>query len=169
MRLSTILVVATMLAMIGAACSSEDATDVRIELSNPVPGFDSMGPFVASGGSAEDGVICATGEGSLVAVQDTSDGGLLADYDFICDDVGGSFTLQLQLPQEIVADATVWDAAVSGILDINTPWIVLTGEGNYEDMEGDGMSGWRALEAGKGPDTGGGVFNVFEGDVRTTG
>ena len=44
------------MAVIGAACSQESASDVRIELSNPVPGLDSMGLFEASGGAVEDGV-----------------------------------------------------------------------------------------------------------------
>jgi hypothetical protein len=167
MQRSIITTTLAILAVLGGAWYSSDASDVRIELSNPVPGFNSMGPFEATGGAVDDGVICAAGEGSMMAVEDTADGGVLAEYEFRCHD-GGNFSLQLQVPPEVVADASLWDRAVDGVLEVNTPWIVLTGGGSFAELEGDGMFGWTALEAGKGPDAGGGVFNVFEGDVRAS-
>lgn len=150
------------------ACSGSDASDVRIELTNPVPGFDSMGPFEATGGAVDDGVLCADGEGSLMAVEETADGGMLSEFELRCPD-GEGFRLQLQVPPEIVTDQSAWDRAVDGTLEVNTPWIVLTGEGRFASLEGDGMYGWTALEPGNGPDVGGGVLNVFEGDLTVSG
>ncbi len=112
--------------------------------------------------------MCRQGEGSLMAVEDTAEGGVLAEYEFRCSD-GGAFRVQLQVPPEMVADESNWERAVNGELEVNTPWIVLTGEGRFAELEGDGMYGWRALEPGKGPGDGGGVFNVFEGDVTASG
>jgi hypothetical protein len=162
------VVIVGILVVLGAACSGSDASDVRIELSNQVPGFDSMGPFEAIGGAVDDGVVCSRGEGSLMAVDDAADGGVLAEYEFRCAD-GGAFTLQVQVPPNLGADQALWEQAVAGVLEVNTPWIVLTGEGGLSALEGGGMYGWRAIEPGKGPGDGGGVFNVFEGDVKASG
>ena len=150
------------------ACSGSDASDVRIEVSNHVPGFDSMGPFAATGGAVDDGVMCASGEGSLMAAEETADGGILSEFELRCTD-GDDFRLQLQVPPELVTDQAAWDRAVDGTLEVNTPWIVLTGQGRFAGLEGDGMSGWRALEPGKGPGDGGGVLTVFEGDLTVSG
>lgn len=168
MQRAAVTTMIAVIALLVAACSGSDASDVRIELSNSVPGFDSMGPFEATGGAVDDGVVCASGEGSLMAVEETADGGLLSEFEFQCTD-GDGFRLQLQVPPEIVTDESVRDRAVDGALEVNTPWIVLTGEGRFANLEGDGMYGWRALEPGKGPGDGGGVFDVFEGDLTASG
>lgn len=168
MQRGVVMATIAVLVVLVSACSGSDASDVRIELSNQVPGFDSMGPFEAAGGAVDDGVMCASGEGSLMAVEETADGGILSEFEFRCTE-GDGFRLQLQVPPEIVTDQSGWDRAVDGTLEVNTPWIVLTGEGRFDNLEGDGMYGWRALEPGKGPGDGGGVFNVFEGDVTASG
>lgn len=168
MRRITACATLVLLATSSAACTSSDdsdATDVRIELTSPVPGFEEMGPFEATGGAVDDGVICARGEGALMAAEETADGGALANYEFRCDDGTGTFEVQLQVTAEIASDQLMWDQAVDGVLDLNTPWIVLTGDGEFAELDGDGMYGWTALEAGTGPDVGGGVFGVFDGDV----
>ncbi len=167
MRRITARATCVLLTTFGAACNSSDdpdATDVRIELTNPVLGLEQMGPFEATGGAVDDGVICARGEGALMTAQDTDDGGVLADYEFRCDDGTGTFALQLQVAADIVADQSVWDQAVDGVLDLNTPWIVLTGDGEFTELEGDGTFGWTGIETGD-PNLGGGTFGVFEGDV----
>ena len=171
MRRITACTTCVLLATFGAACTSSDdpdATDVRIELTNPVLGLEEMGPFEATGGAVDDGVICARGEGALMAAEDTADGGVLGDYEFRCDDESGTFELQLQVSAELAADQSAWDQAVDGVLDVNTPWIVLTGDGEFAELEGDGMYGWTAVEAGD-PQLAGGTFGVFEGDVTPSG
>jgi hypothetical protein len=167
MRPLTAWATCVLLVTSGSACTSSDdpdATDVRIELTNPVLGLEEMGPFEATGGAVDDGVICARGQGALMTTEDTADGGVRADYEFRCDDGTGTFEVQVQVTADIVSDQSVFEQAVDGVLDLNVPWIVLTGDGEFTELEGDGMYGWTAVEAGN-PQLPAGTFGVFEGDV----
>jgi hypothetical protein len=155
----------TGIVMMLAACSSEAASDVRIELVEPEPAEWVMGNFTATGGAVDDGVVCREGEAFYqdVGTETTFD----RYYFFTCADGSGTFNLRVSGVLDQAYEDGIRAAVETGDLWEDATWATLPagGSGDYGFLDGGGVHAGQVLEAGVAPLDGGGIREVFTGDL----
>jgi hypothetical protein len=123
-------------AVLLASCGGTSSGEVTMTWTYEFEGNPWQGPITLSGGAVDNGVVCSGGnsvEQSWDEVRGSDSATFTLDFEVTCEDGSGAFVIR----QDIVVPMEDGEFGEDFEV-ISDTWTVLSGNGDYTELEGDG-------------------------------